>query len=213
MSTAIYSVALTRQAELGGGPSQGPSRRGSHISWAGGVCQGALPWVSQSWPPLHGTTVWGSSGPPTPTPAGLWSSTHGTHSRLEGPRDGTLSTSPVARRTNSGLLLSSHLPILPWQLQQGPLAGPGMCVCARGGVKGNVEEIMTLNPWPSGFSLSALYLPGPQLWLGLSVPGFPGGGIKKCRLLVAMFGNYSWKARASRHLLGKGLRSSTCSQS
>lgn len=54
-----------------------------------------------------------------------------------------------------------------------------MCVW----VKGTGKEMMTLNPWPSVFPLSALYTQGSQLCLGLSVPHFPGGGIKKCRHL------------------------------
>lgn len=112
MSAAVCSGALTRHAELGQWSIPGPSRRGPRgrtvqwrVSWAGGVCQGALPWMSRSWPPLHGTTVWGSSGPSTATPAGLWSSAHGAHSGLEGPWDGTLS--PRLRSLGIPILASS----------------------------------------------------------------------------------------------------------
>lgn len=61
-----------------------------------------------------------------------------------------------------------------------------MCVCLRGAVKGKAEERMTLNPWPSVVSLCTTSQ--DRSCGGLSVPQFPGGGIKKCRRLVASLG-------------------------
>ena len=79
-----------------------------------------------------------------------------------------------------------------------------MCVCARGGVKGHVEEIMTLNPWPSVFLLSALYTQDPSFAWGSACPTSQEEASRN----VAIFGSHCWKAIASGDLLGQGLRGS-----
>ncbi|XDB62649.1 PREDICTED: nuclease EXOG, mitochondrial isoform X2 [Capra hircus] len=81
-------------------------------------------------------------------------------------------------RASSGRLLSSRLTILPWPRQPSPLAGPSMCVGEGYRQRDDDSQPLALCV-PSLCTLHS----GSQLCLGLSVPHFPGGGIKKCRHL------------------------------
>ena len=136
--------------------------------------------------PLHGTALRGSQGPSMPPPPGLWPSTHGAHSGLEGLWMVTLSP----RLPSPGVpILAASFPVTSASSHDGfsrALWQDLERVCARRGVKGNVEERMTLNPWPSVVSLCTTSQ--DRSCDGLSVPQFPGGGIKKCRRLVASLG-------------------------
>ena len=71
-------------------------------------------------------------------------------------------------------------------------------------VKGTGKEMMTLNPWPSVFPLSALYTQDPSFAWGSACPTSQEEASRN----VAIFGSHCWKATASGDLLGQGLRGS-----
>lgn len=146
--------------------------------------------------PLHGATMRGSQGPSMPTPPGLWPSTHGAHSGLEGLWVVTLSPRlplpgvPILAASFPVTSASSHdrFSRALWQDLE--------CVCARRGVKGNVEEGVTLNPWPSVVSLSAPPPRTPAVTRAQRAP-VPRRRHREMSPSCGQLGNYSWKACAS----------------
>ena len=157
------------------------------VSWAGGVCQGALPWISRSWALCTGQRCRDPRGPPC------------LHHQACGPQHTAHTLGWKGFGWSLCLHVSSHQAYRFWPP---PFRSPphppmttsaepfgrtwNVCVCLRGAVKGKAEERMTLNPWPSVVSLCTTSQ--DRSCGGLSVPQFPGGGIKKCRRLVASLG-------------------------
>ena len=192
MNTAVCSAALIRQAVLGRGSIPGPTG----VDLEGGQCSGESagqeacakePSLGSRGPgPSARDNVAGIPGALHASTTSLWPSTHGAHSGLEGLWMVTLSP----RLPSPGVpILAASFPVTSASSHDGfsrALWQDLERVCVRRGVKGNVEERMTLNPWPSVVSLCTTSQ--DRSCDGLSVPQFPGGGIMKCRRLVASLG-------------------------